>query len=249
LKAAPTNPLSAYHYTAGHDRSLWAWQFLRRNREYQQDWAQFWATWQALEADYGSAPNRDFSRWKNDSRAYASEGICDGLQEEAGFGCAGEEGKLLIECWLGAKWGFYKFPLNPGYESPKVGAELLWREVELQAVSLSAESCESYLDSDCKMAFGFDLSLSLKEQLELVKMALQQQKRQQREALRRQTVQGLAPHWLLMLRLLDGLDAGSGEAELSRVLELDLSLLRHLQQQAEALRAGGYRQLLLLAER
>ncbi|MDQ7015314.1 MAG: DUF6499 domain-containing protein [Gammaproteobacteria bacterium] len=255
MKAIPIKPLAewsdatAYEYIQGHDRSLWAWQFLRRNPEYRRDWVQFYTTWQSLEEVYGKAPKRDFSRWKNDPRAYAHQGVCEGLEEEAGFGCAGDGGKLLIECWLGAKWGFYKFPLNPEVDAPKVGEELLWREVELQAVPLSVQRCTSYLDGDCKLAFGFDLSLSLKEQLELVKRELQQQKRQQREAVRRQTVLGLTPIWLTMLRLLDALEAGAPDLQISAVLQLDRFSLRSLQLQAEALRDGGYRQVLLLAER
>ncbi|MDQ7074113.1 MAG: DUF6499 domain-containing protein [Gammaproteobacteria bacterium] len=255
MKAIPIKPLAewsdatAYEYTQGHDSALWAWQFLRRNSEYRRDWVQFYTTWQSLEEAYGKAPKRDFSRWKNDPRAYADQGLCEGLEEEAGFGCAGDGGKLLIECWLGAKWGFYKFPLNPEYAQPKVGEELLWREVELQAVRLSVQRCAAYLDSDCTLAFGFDLSLPLKEQLALVKRELQQQKRQQREAIRCQTVQGLAARWLLMLRVLDASGAGIEAAQISAALALDVVSLRNLQQQAEALRDGAYRQMLLLAER
>ena len=65
-----------YTFTQSLSRELWAWQFLRRNPEYRADWQRFWAIWQALEADYGRPPHRDFQRWKKDPRAYASDTAC-----------------------------------------------------------------------------------------------------------------------------------------------------------------------------
>ncbi len=100
-----------YAFIRSLTRALRAWQFLRRNPAYREDWRRFWSTWQVLEADYGRPPHCDFQRWKQDPRAYAPDTVCID-QDELGVSCAGEEGKVLIECWMGAKWGFYKFPLN-----------------------------------------------------------------------------------------------------------------------------------------
>lgn len=60
----------AYSHCTGLTRDQWAWEFLRRNPDYQADFRRFIALWQALEADYGAPPNRDFQRWKRDPRAY-----------------------------------------------------------------------------------------------------------------------------------------------------------------------------------
>ena len=103
-----------YSYTAALSAERWAWEFLRRNPEYRHDWQAFITRWCSLEADYGKAPNRDFSRWKNDPRAYVSEQDTDLIcPDELGAACIIEDNKILIECWMGAKWGFYKFPLDP----------------------------------------------------------------------------------------------------------------------------------------
>jgi len=57
------------HYD-GAGAEHWAWQFLRRNSDYQADWDWFNEIWQLLEQLYGSPPDRNFMEWKNDSRAY-----------------------------------------------------------------------------------------------------------------------------------------------------------------------------------
>ena len=51
-----------YSFCESLTREQWAWEFLRRNPEYRQDYAWFISTWQALEQEYGKPPNRDFSR-------------------------------------------------------------------------------------------------------------------------------------------------------------------------------------------
>lgn len=59
-----------YSYIESLSVEQWAWEVLRRNRGYQQDWQWFWATWRSLEARYGKPPERDFQRWKRDPDAY-----------------------------------------------------------------------------------------------------------------------------------------------------------------------------------
>jgi len=60
----------AYALCATLTRDQWAWEFLRRNPEYQSDYRTFITLWRALEADYGAPPHRNFSQWKLDPRAY-----------------------------------------------------------------------------------------------------------------------------------------------------------------------------------
>ena len=159
-----------YHDTHTLSPQHWAWEFLRRNPEYQRDWERFNQRWQALEQDYGKAPHRDFSRWKKDPRAVVSESeaklICP---EELGIACAIEDNKILIECWMGAKWGFYKFPLNPNYARPEIPRELLWREREIRVKSLDSNdsTCiEAKQDTEHLKTLQFDLRFSLKQQLD-----------------------------------------------------------------------------------
>ena len=62
-----TEPES-YRWLLARPAPHWAWQFLRRNSDYQTEYAAFWRTWQALEEAYGSPPNRDFTAWRADPR-------------------------------------------------------------------------------------------------------------------------------------------------------------------------------------
>ena len=148
-----------YAFTRDLSPELWAWQFLRRNPEYRKDYDWFISAWRELEADYGVAPNRDFSRWKLDPRAYAPDEMTQGFCEED-KSCASPDGdKVMIECAMGAKWGFYKFPNPPDIEFPDVPDKLIWRELDIQAREPASET-QTY-ETDLR----FDLRLPLSEQL------------------------------------------------------------------------------------
>jgi hypothetical protein len=103
----------AYAHCATLTRDQWAWEFLRRNPDYQRDYRAFIAIWRALEADYGAPPNRDFSKWKRDPRAYGPLPGDAELAAPGGELCTVDDDRVLLECWMGAKWGFHKFPLDP----------------------------------------------------------------------------------------------------------------------------------------
>ena len=155
-----------YEFTKNLSSELWAWQFLRRNPEYKKDYDWFIAQWRALEADYGAAPNRDFSRWKLDPRAYAPDEITQGFCEDD-KSCASPDGdKVMIECAMGAKWGFYKFPNSPEIEFPGVPDKLIWRELDV-SVSTPHSKAQTH-----EMDLRFDLRLPLSKQLSSAKQKL-----------------------------------------------------------------------------
>ena len=52
------------------------------------------------------------------------------MVDDSAGDCRVDEDKVLIECWMGSKWGFYKFPLSPDTDMPLIGEQLLWREIE-----------------------------------------------------------------------------------------------------------------------
>lgn len=230
----------------GHDAALWAWQFLRRNPDYQRDWRAFNATWQELEAVYGKPPHRDFNRWKQDPRAYAQDNCAPNTD---GFGCAGEGGKLLLECWMGQKWGFYKFPLDPAYRTPQVPDELLWREIDIEVPLYEPHEIAQLNDAPGLCLAELDLSLPLKPQLEKLRQTLiaRQHGLRQQGILKMQSVQNQQPHWIQCLRLLDALAEGSSLKEVGSVFKaetpnLDIDVLH---QQAQSL-LRNYRRILLL---
>jgi len=188
-------------HCASLTRDQWAWEFLRRNPDYQADYRQFISLWQALEADYGAPPNRDFARWKLDPRAYGPLPGDDALGHSSGELCLGENDQILIECWMGAKWGFYKFPLDPARTTPPEPGELAWRPPSLS---------DAPPDTAYRLDISFDLSLPLPPQLEAAKFRLVSRAAE----LRRKglavpmTVANQRERWTHMLRLLDAEAAG-----------------------------------------
>ena len=214
-----------YVYCAALTRDQWAWEFPRRNPDYRRDYQAFITIWRALEADYGAPPNRDFSKWKQDPRAY---GPLPGDAESAAPGgelCTVDDDRVLLECWMGAKWGFHKFPLDPERTAPGPD-ELSWRPPPAAPV-----------DAPYRLDLAFDLSLPLPTQLEAAKFRLVSRAAE----LRRQglaapkTVANQRVRWTQMLRLLDG--AAAPDADTASLMD-----------EARVLVAGGYRDILRLAD-
>lgn len=208
---------------ARRTRDQWAWEFLRRNPDYRADYARFIALWRALEADYGAPPNRDFSKWKRDPRAYGPLPGADAPLAPTGELCTVDDDRVLLECWMGAKWGFYKFPLDPACDAPAPDA-LSWRPPPAEAA----------IDAATRVDIAFDLSLPLPPQLEAAKFKLVSRTadlRRQGHAVPR-SVANQRDHWAALLRQLDGLDPP------------DAALL----EAARAMAAGGYRDILRLAD-
>lgn len=231
-----------YTFCETLSREQWAWEFLRRNPDYRHEWAEFIATWRALEADYGKAPNRDFQRWKADPRAYVLEDEIDCDSDS----CKVDDNKVMIECHLGARWGFYKFPLDPATDTPEIGEQLLWREVLRGAREVTVDEA-AWLAQEGHIALGFDLDLPLREQLEVAKRHLQAlQHRFRRSGGVMRTIRSETGRLVLMLRLLDGSESGAGDEALASQLPDCGDDCREILAEAVRLRDGGYRQLLLL---
>jgi hypothetical protein len=220
-------PLGDYAYCDHLTRDQWAWEFLRRNPDYQSDYRRFIALWRALETDYGAPPQRDFARWKQDPRAYGPLPGEVELATVAGELCTVDDDRVLLECWMGAKWGFYKFPLDPARTAPAPD-ELSWRP---------PPQPDTPVDAPYRLDLTFDLSLPLPPQLEAAKFRLVSRAAE----LRRQglaapkTVANQRARWTTMLRLLDA--AAKPDADTAALVD-----------EAQTLVAGGYREILRLAE-
>jgi hypothetical protein len=217
----------AYAHCAALTRDQWAWEFLRRNPDYRRDYLAFITIWRALEADYGAPPNRDFSKWKQDPRAYGPLPGDAELAAPGGELCTIDDDRVLLECWMGAKWGFHKFPLDPARIAPGLD-ELSWRP---------PPQLDTPVDAPYRLDLTFDLSLPLSQQLEAAKFRLVSRAAE----LRRQgltapkTVANQRVRWTAMLRLLDGAAAPDAKTE-GLLLE------------ARVLVTGGYRKILRLAD-
>lgn len=215
---------------AGLSRDQWAWEFLRRNPDYQADYRTFIALWQALEADYGRPPQRDFQRWKLDPRAYGPLPGKGEIESPSGELCVGENDRVLIECWIGAKWGFYKFPIDPDRPAPPGPDELSWRPPPPPEARPT--------DDAYRLDIAFDLSLPLPPQLDaarfrLISRAAELRRNGQAAPL---SVANQRVRWTRMLELLDAEAAGKA------INEADTDLLR----EAQAMMHGGYLEILRL---
>lgn len=218
----------------------WAWQFLRRAPEYRRDYAEFIVTWRALEADYGTPPHRDFPRWRLDPRAWRSEAE---LVACGGEMCPTDDGRLLIECWLGAKWGFRKFPIDPDLPWPEPGVELDWREPAREVPEWTGEVAELAPE---RVALVFDLSLPVQEQLRAARIPLLARQRTLARAGRvpPYRVSQAWRQWTDWLRLLDSQSAGIELSEAGAWLHLADPVWAL--DQARRMCAGGYRRILLM---
>lgn len=205
------------------DIGQWAWEFLRRNPAYQADYREFIAAWQALEADYGAPPNRDFPRWKNDPRAVRP--AWDPSLSTGAACAADEEDKQLIECWMGAKWGFYQFPRDPALPAWQLESPINWRPPPALRFDRPATSAS-------EIQLTFDLALPLPAQLEAAKQHLvgQQMNLKRRGLPVPKTIENQRIYWA---ELLHAWDSQSG------------SLLKAARTMVE----GGYREILRLQAR
>jgi hypothetical protein len=208
------------------DIGQWAWEFLRRNPAYQADYRDFIATWQALEAEYGAPPRRDFHRWKQDPRA--TRPAWDPEQSTGAACVTDDEDRQLIECWMGAKWGFYQFPQDPSLAAWKLTAPINWRPAPGFRLDRAAHAA-----TDAQLVF--DLTLPLPAQLEAAKHWLIGRQ----AALRRQglatprTLQNQRDHWAGLLK---ALDTNSGErlTEAREMARVGYREMLHLQAKAQA---------------
>lgn len=229
----------SYEFEPPLTREEWAWQFLRRNPEYRLDHAWFSATWRALEADYGAPPRRDFFRWRQDQRAWRAESEIAGCGVEP---CPGENEQVLIECWMGAKWGLARFPIDPVVDRPTPGLELDWRAQSLElAEALPGEESSQ---SPEKMALVFDLALPLAPQLDQARIRLIGRRHALEAAgrLSPRSVRASVPIWTRWLRLLDGAEAGAELDELAQSLQLADAGAEL--DNARRMTAAGYRRIL-----
>jgi len=237
---------SSADYAACADltRDQWAWEFLRRNPDYQSDYARFIAIWRALEADYGAPPQRDFQRWKQDPRAYGPlpGSTADSLDDATGELCVVDDERVLVECWMGAKWGFHKFPLDPARITPPPPEELSWRPPPPAAPRPDGDPY--------RLDLAFDLARPLPPQLEAAKLRLVSRAAELRRAglpspLSVASECARLERWL---RLLDAHTAGSSLEEMSGsgLCDDQESCVLNLAE-AQAMCRKGYRDILRLS--
>jgi hypothetical protein len=245
------NPV-AYRFTADLNQGQWAWEFLRRNGDYQQDWNWFISTWRGLETNYGAPPERDFLRWKQDPRAYRDAADIERNNDSTPHCASTDDGNLVfIECWMGAKWGFLKFPPDPSCDTVSLTEPVTWRQVETNVQIAGTDEFRSS-NHDGAVGLQFDLTLPLKAQLDAARVYLiaEQRRRQQDHTLRLRTIAGNMQRWTRLLRLLNAEAAGASTEHIADLLFVDHSdpraAISAARNEAHDLLNGGYRQITVL---
>ena len=160
--------------------------------------------------------------------------------------CRIDDDKVLIECALGARWGFHKYPPDPAIVDAVGEGLLTWREFPRKTVIVGAQD-EAWLGAEAsRVAIGFDLTRPLRHQIDQAKRTVQllQRKRCRSGDVELASARHSAAGFVLMVRLLDGLAAAADEAELQQ-LDGDW---RSWLERAIALRDGGYRELVDLPD-
>lgn len=203
---------------------LIAWEFLRRNPEYQQDYQWFITLWKELEIQYGAPPNRDYDRWKKDTRAYRSEHDIYHLNKKTSEECVSRDDKLLIECWMGTKWGFYKFPVDPEKDKPVIGEDLSWRTTPVSIKLLHEKSITEISTSNLenKTAIIFDLQKDLKQQLQNAKQQLIIAQKNNLKSSHNKQI------WILYLRLIDAIHENITEKNIQKQFNITEKEFMHL---------------------
>lgn len=217
--SAPADYADMAAFSAGQ----WAWEFLRRNTDYHTDWEWFNQTWTALETDYGSPPARDFSRWQQDPRAYRQTTVDDETEQQ------------FIECWMGARYGFYKFP-----QSPQTEQAPLWREQDDNVVLLDGSEAEYFAANSGFIALGFDIAQPVSAQVEYCKRMLTVLQRQAAQSGKMvvRSVKSQHKQWQGYLRLLDAKACGVSDKEINLAFsDIDINTALSI---AEHLSATGY---------
>lgn len=225
--------MTDYAFTENLSKEQWAWEFLRRNSEYQRDYKIFIHRWRTLEEDYGKSPDRDIQRWQNDLRSLANEWDSEmTLLEE--FPDSEEDNSsqetVQIENWMSAKWGFSSFPFNPEVHSPNVPDDLDWREqkIDLDDIRFDAQ------DTDPIAQVNFDLRYSLQDQLEAAHKDLIELTGQlQRLGKVKLVASDHHQEWLQQLKLLDDVELFKKSSEQQQLVAREMC-------------QSGYRKILLM---
>ncbi len=207
------NNQQEYQFTNTLNAEQWAWEYLRRNPCYRIEWRDFNRIWHELEAAYGKPGERDIAAWKQDSRAWVSVAECKESD------CRIDNEKVLIECAMGARWGFYKFPPDPADDDPVGEGRLKWREFTLDPGLLRSAHALRELPAEFVL-LSFDLSLPLRAQLVSAKRRLQieQRNRVQAGTIRAPRVAAHREMLCRMLRLLDAMEDEVSPEQIEAIL-------------------------------
>jgi len=136
-----------YSYTSSHQKEQWAWEFLRRNPEYQRDYKAFIHRWHTLENLFGKGAECNHQAWQNDIRSLANEWDNEMTLLEELPGAERDnttQEPVQIDVWMQQKWGFECFPIDPMEQSAEVFEQIKWSEqkIDLDDIRFDAQTSD-----------------------------------------------------------------------------------------------------------
>lgn len=152
----------------------WAWEFVRRNPKYRQDWAIYCGRCELIKAKYaGTIEDRaeptSFAYLKHDplGTVYEPERNCDET-DSAWIVRVGKGVSTPLNVWLGKKWG-----MRDGLADPDKGyRHFLWADAHSTVCLVHITSRD-----ETKPAIQFDLSRPLKPQFTVAARFLEDHKK------------------------------------------------------------------------
>lgn len=206
----------------------WAWEFLRRNPEYRQDYANFIARVSDLEKKFGQDWKQQDSARENIPPKKPGES-CKAWR----FRCdvEGEKAQSLpLEQWYAQKWGLRERMGDPDQgitdyiifittsDFPR-RIEILDHAHDLfqdQPIGEDSSGGEELFIRDGLALIAFDLRIPVKKQITKAAKLLKAAKK--RDGVKVKSVHKAKDKWAIYLRVLDGLAAGIGNAEIAKTL-------------------------------
>ncbi|OXJ00036.1 MULTISPECIES: transcriptional regulator domain-containing protein [Burkholderia] len=229
---------------------VWAWEFLRRNPKYTQDWAEFRSKIGEYADRYANLSPQEKASFLVDKRYQHVEEIRSPTGQHRKI-------ETPLANWYGRKWGLAQIA-DPGTDHN----QLTHRWIDMAGVLVFPNDGFDFADPRY-MAIAIDLSRSLDDQLDQVRehYKIESEKRIQTGLIesfekKRRRFESYRDY----LRVLDGYESGTKRGELAAVLLphienskgngwLASKSVDNWRKEAEQLSMQGYRALLLIPER
>ena len=222
-----------YNYTKNLGREGWAWEFLRRNPDYIDDYKTYRQTYADLESKYGPWESRDIKAWDEDPKSHFFEPEKkdgESIQQwrnrcYATWGF--EPRKYPLESWHAKKWQLIKM-YHPDYPyCPEIHFIYPWPKI------ISYDSLDEYfytpnepyaptLQVPEKCLLGFDLTLPIGRQIKEAKkiLATSQKRLQEKEIIPSTKTKEHSALWITYLRILDAKKTCTGASDIEIAKEL-----------------------------
>lgn len=215
-----------YNYTKNLGREGWAWEFLRRNPDYIDDYKTYRQTFFELESKYGPWNSADKEAWRKDPKSHFfvpgkndGESITQWRERCYASGC--EPKIYCLESWHAKKWQLARMYSPECPYSPQIQFTDPWPKI------ISYDSLDDYFYTPDephapaqqvpeKCLLGFDLTLPIGRQLKEAKTILTKAQKclQENKSIPSTKTKEHSALWDTYLRILDAKKTGTGASDI-----------------------------------